>query len=100
MLGSFGWKITGIDKDTIYVSQAAPEGARLPFWKGEIRGRTLKTSREFGKILAVLENAHEQGRLREELAALGMDGPAVINASGFWNARYSQQAGSRTIGPL
>ena len=47
------------------------------------QGRTLKTSREFGKILAVLENAHEQGRLREELAALGMDGPAVINASGF-----------------
>ena len=31
MLGSFGWKITGIDKDTVYVSQTAPEGARLPF---------------------------------------------------------------------
>lgn len=83
MLGSFGWKITGIDKDTVYVSQVPAEGARLPFWKGEIRGRTLKTSREFGKILAGLEAAHEQGRLREELSALGMDEAAVINASGF-----------------
>ena len=100
MLGSFGWKITGIDKDTVYVSQAAPEGARLPFWKGEIRGRTLKTSREFGKILAVLENAHEQGRLQEELAALGMDGPAVINASGFLERQIQSTGGlpdNRTI---
>ena len=93
MLGSFGWKITGIDKDTVYVSQVPAEGARLPFWKGEIRGRTLKTSREFGKILAVLEAAHEQGRLREELSALGMDEAAVINASGFLERQIQSTGG-------
>lgn len=93
MLGSFGWKITGIDKDTVYVSQAPAEGARLPFWKGEIRGRTLKTSREFGKILAGLEAAHEQGRLREELSALGMDEAAVINASGFLERQIQSTGG-------
>ena len=93
MLGSFGWKITGIDKDTVYVSQAPAEGARLPFWKGEIRGRTLKTSREFGKILAGLEAAHEQGRLREELSALGMDEAAVVNASGFLERQIQSTGG-------
>ena len=93
MLGSFGWKITGIDKDTVYVSQVPAEGARLPFWKGEIRGRTLKTSREFGKILAGLEAAHEQGRLREELSALGMDEAAVINASGFLERQIQSTGG-------
>lgn len=93
MLGSFGWKITGIDKDTVYVSQVPAEGARLPFWKGEIRGRTLKTSREFGKILAGLEAAHEQGRLREELSALGMDEAAVVNASGFLERQIQSTGG-------
>lgn len=93
MLGAFGWKITGIDKDTVYVSQVPAEGARLPFWKGEIRGRTLKTSREFGKILAGLEAAHEQGRLREELSALGMDEAAVINASGFLERQIQSTGG-------
>lgn len=83
MLGSFGWKIVGIDRDTVYVSQTPAEGARLPFWKGETRGRTLKTSRAFGKILSGLEHAHEEGRLGEALADLGLNEDAAANAAGF-----------------
>lgn len=93
MLGSFAWKITGIDKDTVYVSQAPAEGARLPFWKGEIRGRTLKTSRAFGKILAGLEEAHEQGRLNEELAALGLNEAAAAWAAGFLERQIGSTGG-------
>jgi ATP-dependent Lhr-like helicase len=83
MLGSFAWKITGIDKNTVYVAQTQADGARLPFWKGEIRGRSLKTSLAFGKILRKLGEAEEQGQLEQELESLGLDEAAVINASGF-----------------
>lgn len=83
MLGAFSWKIVGIDKDTVYVAQAQAEGARLPFWKGEIRGRTLRTSQAFGRILGSLESAHAQGKLPQALAGLGLDAAAVIGAAGF-----------------
>lgn len=83
MLGSFAWKIARIDKDTVYVTQVSAEGARLPFWKGEARGRTLKTSLAFGRILGRLGEAGEQGRLGEELAGLGLDKASVISAESF-----------------
>ena len=44
MLGSFGWRIVRQDKDSVIVTQAPAEGARLPFWKGETKGRSLRTS--------------------------------------------------------
>ncbi|MDE7185005.1 MAG: DEAD/DEAH box helicase, partial [Lachnospiraceae bacterium] len=38
ILGAFAWKITNISRDIVTVVQAPVEGARLPFWKGEIKG--------------------------------------------------------------
>lgn len=83
MLGSFAWRIVRQDRDTVVVTQAPVQGARLPFWKGETRGRTLKTSLAFGKMLGLLEKAWEDKRLTEELERLGMDEAAAMNAAGF-----------------
>ncbi len=83
ILGSFAWKIINIGKDTVTVTQAPVEGARLPFWKGEIKGRDRRTGELFGKIYHSLQNAYEMGELPKELKKLGLDESAVYLASGY-----------------
>ena len=51
ILGAFAWKITNISRDLVTVVQAPVEGARLPFWKGEIKGRDRRTGEAFGRML-------------------------------------------------
>ena len=63
--------------------QAPAEGARLPFWKGETKGRDLRTSLAFGRILGELEKACRDGELEKALEKLGLDESASVHASGF-----------------
>ena len=60
------------DKDSVIVTQAPAEGARLPFWKGETKGRDLRTSLAFGRILGELEKACREGELEKALEKLGI----------------------------
>lgn len=82
LLGAFGWRIAGKDKDTVYVEPAAASSARVPFWKGEIRGRSLKTGMAFGKMLRSLADATGEERLAL-LARMGLDSVAAQNAADF-----------------
>lgn len=93
VLGSFSWKIVRMDRDTVVVTQVPADGARLPFWKGETRGRALKTSLEFGKIMGRLEKASEDGQLSEALEALGLDHAAADTASGFLKRQIAVTGG-------
>lgn len=77
LLGSFAWRVMHISRDTVTVRQAPTEGARVPFWHGEIRGRDKETGIAFGKILASLEEAEEEHRLKSALSGLGLDEAAV-----------------------
>lgn len=100
MLGSFGWRIVRQDKDSVIVTQAPAEGARLPFWKGETKGRSLRTSLAFGKILRELERALSEGKLPEQLGALGLDEAAAEHAAGFIRRQIQATGGlpdDRTI---
>ena len=100
MLGSFAWRIVRQDRDTVVVTQAPVQGARLPFWKGETRGRTLKTSLAFGRMFGMLEKAQEDDRLTQELERLGLDEAASLNASGFLQRQIAAAEGlpdDRTI---
>lgn len=83
ILGSFAWRIVDIGKDAVTVTQVSAEGARLPFWKGEIKGRDKRTGEAFGRILHSLQEACEDGKLPETLGALGLDEAAVSLASGY-----------------
>lgn len=83
ILGSFAWRINRMDRDTVVVSPADTDGARLPFWKGEIKGRSLDTSLEFGKILGRLARGIEDGRVRKDLEELGLNESAVKSAADF-----------------
>ena len=83
ILGAFAWKITNISKDTVTVVQAPVEGARLPFWKGEIKGRDKRTGEAFGRMFRTFQQACEDNRLPETLSGLGLDETAVSLASGY-----------------
>ena len=80
LLGTFAWQIVSIQKDAVTVMPAAAQGARLPFWKGEIRGRRLKTGFAFGEIFRNLTRAKEAGTLQKEISALGLDEVAAQSA--------------------
>lgn len=89
LLGSFAWKIVSHDKDTVIVTQAAVEGARLPFWKGEAKGRSLRVSLEFGRMMGGLGEAHDRGELPDALRELGLDESAVDNTADFINRQIA-----------
>lgn len=83
ILGSFAWRVVNISKDTVTVTQAQMEGARLPFWHGELKGRDKRTGEAFGRMFHSFQDAYEKGRLSEALKELGLDEAAVCLASGY-----------------
>ena len=83
ILGAFAWKITNISRDLVTVVQAPVEGARLPFWKGEIKGRDRRTGEAFGRMFHRLQQAHEDGKLSDALHEMGLDSTAVSLAAGY-----------------
>ncbi len=121
VLGSFAWKILRMDRETVVVTQVSADGARLPFWKGETKGRDWKTSMEFGRIMRRLEEAilddrrdsatddrrnntaddcrdstghpTRKGRLFEALEALGLDQASADTASGFLKRQMAATGG-------
>ncbi|MGN0402163.1 MAG: DEAD/DEAH box helicase [Acetatifactor sp.] len=83
ILGAFAWQVTNISRDTVSVVQAPVEGAKLPFWKGELKGRDKETGIEFGRIYRKLQEAEGDGRLTEVLGELGLDESASSLAAGY-----------------
>lgn len=83
ILGAFAWKVTNIGRDTVMVTQAPVEGARLPFWKGELKGRNRETGEAFGRMLRKLAEAEQDGRLTEALGELGLDESAASLSTGY-----------------
>ncbi len=100
ILGAFAWRVTDIGRDTVTVTQAPVEGARLPFWKGELKGRNKETGAAFGRILGRLQSAWEGGRLMEALGELGLDRAASELACGYLERQIKAAGGlpdDRTI---
>lgn len=83
ILGSFAWRVVNISRDTVTVVRAAVEGARLPFWKGEIKGRDKRTGEAFGRMFHALQEAHADGTLSQALEQMGLDTSAVNQAGGY-----------------
>lgn len=100
ILGAFAWKVVNIGRDTVTVTQAPVEGARLPFWKGELKGRNKETGMYFGKIMRGLGKAEEDGKLDDALAGLGLDESAVVLSKGYLQRQIAVTGGlpdDRTI---
>lgn len=100
ILGAFAWKVTNIGRDTVTVTQAPVEGARLPFWKGELKGRNRETGASFGRILRGLGDAEQEGRLAQALGVLGLDEAAANLSAGYLSRQITATGGlpdDRTI---
>lgn len=93
LLGAFAWKIVGMDKDSVIVTQSQAEGARLPFWKGELKGRPLESSLAYGRIMGKLGEAYEDGNLPDELEKLGLDQAACKDAEGYLKSQIEADGG-------
>ncbi len=93
LLGAFGWRVLDIGRDTVTVTQAPAEGAKLPFWKGELKGRSRETGVLFGKILHELQEAESDGRLSEALRELGLDEAARTLAAGYLRRQIAATGG-------
>lgn len=83
ILGAFAWKVTNIGRDTVTVTQAPVEGARLPFWKGELKGRNIETGILFGRMMGSLNEAQKTGQLMDMLGKMGMDETACVSTAEY-----------------
>lgn len=96
ILGAFAWKVVHIGRDTVTVTQAPVEGARLPFWKGELKGRNKETGMQFGKMLRSLEQAQEKGKLTDALKEMGLDESAAAQAGEYLRRQIEATGGLPT----
>lgn len=83
LLGTFAWQIASISKDTVVVTPTGTAGARLPFWHGDMKGRSLRTGLAFGEIFRRLTRADKSGSMLKELEKLGLDETAAQSALGL-----------------
>ena len=68
VLGASTWRIQDIGPDRVEVVPApGAAGARLPFWKGDVQGRSLRTGRRIGRFV------REMGRLSDPIGPLMAD---------------------------
>jgi ATP-dependent Lhr-like helicase len=89
LLGTFAWKILSIQKDAVVVTPTATGGAKLPFWKGEIKGRHYQTGLAFGQIFRDLTVAYESKELYSKLCELGLDHNCAKSAESFLERQIS-----------
>ncbi len=93
LLGAFAWRVTDISRDTVTVVQASVEGAKLPFWHGDLKGRNKETGAAFGRMLRHLQEAEQQGKLENALGALGLDESAAGLAAGYLRRQIAATGG-------
>jgi len=93
LLGAFAWQITDIGKDTVVVAPTSQSAVRVPFWKGEIKGRSIQTGIAYGKIFSALTKAHDEDALLTELSGLGLN-EAAAEAAGDYIKRQIAVTGA------
>lgn len=93
LLGAFAWRVLDISRDSVTVTQSPIEGARVPFWRGELKGRDLRTSKAFGQIFHQLQEASEKGALMQALYRLGLDEAAAKLAEGYLKRQIAATEG-------
>ncbi|MDR1693043.1 MAG: DEAD/DEAH box helicase [Oscillospiraceae bacterium] len=90
LLGSFAWKITKMDRETVFVSQTTPAGAQPPFWRLAWLSRRLQTGIAFGKLLRNLNEAEDIEKLLDSWL---LDEAAVRNTAGVVESQLRQTGG-------
>ncbi|MCL2052805.1 MAG: DEAD/DEAH box helicase [Lachnospiraceae bacterium] len=89
IFGSFAWRVNQVKNDAVIVEPASIEGAKLPFWKGEIKGRSFLTSLEFGKMFTDFARGISEKTILGDLANLGLNEAAAESAADFLKRQIS-----------
>ena len=77
-LGASSWRIEQITHDRVLVTPAPGGSGRLPFWRGDERGRPAELGRAMGRFLREVSGG-EAPQVRDRLAAAGLDDYAAEN---------------------
>jgi ATP-dependent Lhr-like helicase len=100
LLGSFAWKITQLDKDTVFVKPAQADGARPPFWRNIWLARDYNTAGFFGEQMRKLSEAQCHDDVVKILRGYGMDENSAAD-TGYYLTRQKEATGilpdNRTI---
>ncbi|MCL2108844.1 MAG: DEAD/DEAH box helicase [Oscillospiraceae bacterium] len=83
LLGSFAWKITQMNKDTVVVKQAKSDGARPPFYRTNWLSRNYYTALLFGEQMQKLSLADNYDEVLTILYTYGMDQNAAAETAGY-----------------
>lgn len=82
VLGASTWRVSDIGPERVeVVPDPGAAGARLPFWKGDVQGRSLATGRRIGRFV------REMGRLSDPsgplMADYNLDELAATNLAAY-----------------
>ncbi len=83
LFGTFAWQISGIQKDTVIVKPSATGAFKLPFWKGEVKGRRLQTGLDFGQLFRRLNHAYYTNTLDVELEQLSLSDQTLLEVKDY-----------------
>ena len=81
-LGTTSWRIEEITHDQVLVSPAFGQPGKVPFWKGDGLGRPAELGEAIGAFtreISHLGKLDDRSRVRERIAAIGLDERAVTN---------------------
>ncbi|MFV2119299.1 ATP-dependent helicase, partial [Streptomyces sp. Act-28] len=81
-LGTSSWRIEDITRDRVLVAPAPGVPGRLPFWKGDQRGRPLDLGRAVGAFLREVGSLTPDDA-RQRLTAAGLDAWAADNVLAY-----------------
>jgi ATP-dependent Lhr-like helicase len=79
VLGASTWRIEEITFDKVLVSPAPGEPGKLPFWRGEAKGRSLELGRKIGALSRELGALPQDKAMAQLMAAHGLDRGAARN---------------------
>lgn len=84
VLGSTAWKITQISHDRVEVVPAPAEAApRMPFWHGDMLGRSLETGLAVGAFTRKIASLDREPALQELRGSYRLDEFAASNLVGY-----------------
>jgi ATP-dependent Lhr-like helicase len=94
VLGASTWRIEEITFDKVLVSPAPGEPGKLPFWRGEAKGRSLELGRKIGALTRELTGLSEERASAQLQTAHGLEANAARNLLQYL---WDQQAATRAV---
>jgi ATP-dependent Lhr-like helicase len=94
VLGASTWRIEDITHDRVLVSPAPGEPGKMPFWRGEAKGRSLELGRKIGALCRELSGQTPARATAQLMAAHGLQPQAASNLLQYLS---EQQAATRAI---